>query len=588
MAGCIKEKSYLDSYNGETEIVKQQFPNYSEHNTRVEIARRFRIRFAVDRASEAMDEHPTDDVSESISFTLDGGHVFYPTYGEHGTYLDSLHQNQKQYSHSYSESDHQTSRLAEEAFRNGATMVVLSYAREGETNRDLIIMKYDPATKEGKTFIVNTTVNGQEHSYTEILDIAKERFSDLTPVSPTATSAILTDAPLRNDQAVHAVNSVSIAESVYVGAQHVVNDSFGVAKYASIRVIGDVRETWMDIRDFFNKKRDEEAERRQKNISSPEQKKNTIHMQQQEKRQDVPNKKDIEKAVTILSVPALLTLREPVVTISALFALDTLSRIPEIPKQESDDVKRIRLEHVLAHTFVSETTKPIELPEKNTETELIFSIRRKLTECVAGDAPLGETVHIPDSETKGLFDVYRFFNGEKQEDNPEKQEIQKEEARVSSERFIAMTTPEEQKEYQTLERLAILYVALVIGTQKQTESPTIEIQKKKQRTDAPVLRLAQAFTLLLLFSQGALFDRLFQTDKKGMEENSGMEKQETTPRKQAEATPWLLLSIIWYLAQIREQGYSLPTVPVKKKTKKKKYHRVTQLPDFGVLYAYGP
>lgn len=586
MAGCVQEKSYLYSYYGEIDLVKKQLPGFSEHDIRVEVARRFRLRFTVDRGSEDKDNNPTDVISESVSFTLENGCVFYPQYGENGTYLDALHQNQKKFSKSYSESDHQTSRLAEEAFRNGATTVVLSYAREGETNRDLIIMKYDPETKEGKTFIMNTTVNGQEHSYNKILEIAKERFSDLTAIMPTATSGILTDTAILPKQVQNAVSSTSLAESVYTGATQIMNDSVTTARYAAMHVAGDVRETWIDIRDFFNRKRDEKMQKRQNALLSAEPTIPTKQTQQSEQKQLVPSEKDIETATRDLSTSAFFTLKEPVVTISALFALDVLSRIPEIEKKKPDDMKRTRLEHIFVHTFISETVKPTKLSENNTETKLIFSISRKLTEFVSGDMPSEKTLRIPDSETMGFFDAYRFFIGEKQQHNPEKKEIQKKAARVNYERFIALTTPEEQKEYQTLERLAILYIALVMKTQEQPKTQLKELQQKVRKSDVPVFRLSQAITVLFLFSQCALFDGLFEKRGRGIRENSDITTREKTFIRQTEETPWLLLSIIWYLAQIREQGFSIQTNPKKKKVKKQKYKRVVQLPNIGVLYTY--
>jgi hypothetical protein len=583
MAGCIQEKCYLDSYEAETAQVKQNYPDLSPHKRRVEVARRFRIRYAVDRASEKSDADPTDDIYESVSFTLENGHVFYPQYGEHGTFLDTLHQNQKEYSSSYSESDHQTSRLAEEAFRNGATTVVLSYAREGETNRDLIVMNYNPVTKEGKTFIMNTAVNGQEHSYAKILDIAKERFPDLTSLSPTTTSSILTDAVMDTKQAIQSIHSVSTSDVVYRNIQRVAGDSFVVAKYAAVHVAGDIHETWMDIRDFFNQKRKEPDRKEPKQV-----------MEQSH----APTKKDIKTAVTILSEPKILTFREPIITISALYAINILSRIPEILVNEQDRTKYVQLENVLEHTFVATKEIPDELPKEKTQREVIMMISEKLKEVVADDAPLEESLQIPEKETAGIIELYRFFTGEKQDSNPEEQEIQKEEARVSRERFLKLTTPEEQKEYSTLERLALLYIALVMEHRNQTEpihgdsvdtvdNPKQKMNEKKQKRDVPVFHLAEALTLLFLFSQSALFDRLFQTDTQTGSEKISTQPKEKTVLKQITETPWLLLSIIYYLAMIREQGIT-QVHPVKKKAKMKKRKSVVQLPNFQIVYAYEP
>lgn len=546
MAGCIQEKSYLESYKAETAAVIKQLPSYySPNDVRVEATRRFKIRYAMDHASEAKDINPTDEVSMSAPFTLKDGHIFYPTYGEHGTYLDTLHQNQKNYSDSYSLSDHQTSRLAEEAFRNGATIAVLSYAREGENNRDLLMMTYDHETKEGKTFVVNTAMDGKYHSYNEIITIGQKRFDKLSLIQPIDTSAILTDTSLSPNQARETVTHVTLeSERFTTRTPHVpyVSENrtnlVNTYPYLSIKVVSDIRETWGDINDFFNQKWGKKKKH---------EKDETLSEVEQEKKLP-PTKKDVETAITIFSEPALFTLKEPFATIGILFAVDTLARMPEesIPKLAfKKTVKLIDNTH----------TRSVETQNDISQVGIVHQISEKLIESVVSQRPLEETLHIPDSEIMGFFDLYRFFNGEKQKLSPKERKIKKEEGQKSNKRFLALTTLEEQQEYHTLERLALLYIAITMHYIKPNEFISENNKQKKLELDIPIARLSQVLILLFLFSYTSIFDRLFQNKKHGdlVRKHSKKQNLKNLIIQQLKQTPWILLSIIWYLAIIREQ-----------------------------------
>ncbi len=650
MAGCIQEKSYRESYESETAAVKQSFSYFSPHDVRVEVARRFKIRYAIDHASETKDITPTEEVTESISFTLQNGQIFYPTYGEHGTYLDSLHQNQKNHSDTYSLSDHQTSRLAEEAFRNGATKAVLSYAREGEANRDLLVMTYDPKTKEGKTFVVNTALDGKQHSYDAIIAIGQKLFENLSLIQPTNTSAILTDTLLSSDHAREAVTRLTldseriISQTPYTHpvSERLIPDSVTTVEYSAIKIAGDIRETWVDIRDFFNRKLYENEKKRRQDILLPEFGLQIEQTQSGEQKEQLPTKGDVQTAIVILSEPRLLTLKEPFAIIGVLFALDTIANTQESvhaleekeqPQLTDDDVETaiaifseptlltleepvvtigilfaidtfahmpkesVRKEDRVTGAFVAHTTRA-ESQNDRQQIEVIHQIGEKLTECVISQHPFEETLDIPDSETMGFFNLYRFFYGEKKKLSPEEHEVQKEEARESIKRFLALTTPEEQQKYKTLERFALLYIALAMRFIKPDEiiskkifhklPPTFSeknIQKKLER-DMPIARLSQLLTLLFLFSYASVFDRLFQNNKDV--DLSGKRVKKQNPEKnissQLERTPWILLSIIWYLAMIREQGVRTNSNPQKNKRKKKNMHSI--LPVFGVIFTF--
>ena len=58
---------------------------------------------------------------------------------------------------------------------------------------------------------------------------------------------------------------------------------------------------------------------------------------------------------------------------------------------------------------------------------------------------------------------------------------------------------------------------------------------------------------------------------------------------QKEPVPWILLSIIWYLAMIRESGgHNAPKAKVKKKKKNYQSVQLIDLPPAGIIFAFAP
>ncbi len=582
MAGH-QEKSYLGSYKAEAAAVEQSFSYRSPHDVRVEAARRFRIRYAMDHPSEAEDRNPTDEVKESAPFTLKDGRIFYPTYGEQGTYLDSLHQNQKNYADSYSLSDHQTSRLAEEAFQNGATIAVLSYAREGENNRDLLMMTYDHETKEGKTFVVNTAMDGKQHSYNEIITIGQKRFDKLSLIQPTDTSAILTNVSLSPDQAREAVTRTQTPYVPYV-SEHRTTDLVNTFQYLAVKVVGDIRETWVDIHDFFNQKWNKEKKKPEQNETLTEVKQNNKQSLSQEKKPP-PTKKDVETAITIFSEPTLFKLKEPFATIGILFAIDTLARMPEESIPKSSFKKTTQLIDISTNMFDTHTSS-VKTQNNISQVGIVHQISEKLIESAVSQRPLEEMLHIPDSEIMGFFDLYRFFNGEKQKLSPKERKIKKEEGQKSNKRFLALTTSEEQQKYHTLERLIFLYIAITMRYIKPNEFISKNNKQEKLELDMPIARLSQVLILLFLFSYTSIIDRLFENNKHGdlVRKHSKKQNLRNLMIRQIKKTPWILLSIIWYLAIIREQKMEINN-PSKKNNQKKK-NTISMFPISGVIFAF--
>ena len=126
---------------------------------------------------------------------------------------------------------------------------------------------------------------------------------------------------------------------------------------------------------------------------------------------------------------------------------------------------------------------------------------------------------------------------------------------------MALTTSEEQQKYQTLERLALLYIAITMRYIKPYEFISENNKRKKLELDIPIARLSQVLILLLLFSYTSIFERLFQNNKHSnfVQKHSKKQNIKNLIIRQLKQTPWILLSIIWYLAIIREQEMGIKT-----------------------------
>lgn len=106
-----------------------------------------------------------------------------------------------------------TNRLAEEAFQFGSSIVAVPYYREGEDNRDIIVMQLDRKTNKGKYLVINTAPSGNRHSFSEIKRIAKEKFTNLNKNSPTDRIFLLTDKVIPEDRIAKTIEEFNIKEN---------------------------------------------------------------------------------------------------------------------------------------------------------------------------------------------------------------------------------------------------------------------------------------------------------------------------------------------------------------------------------------
>ena len=104
----------------------------------------------------------------------------------------------------------------------------------------------------------------------------------------------------------------------------------------------------------------------------------------------------------------------------------------------------------------------------------------------------------------------------------------------------------------------------------------LQVQKKKETIMVIHVSLALAFWMLLFVDA--------QQQQKANIDTKKKEKDHIYADKAEKISPFLLLSIIYYLAMIRESGASQPVQPKKaRKKKNKKFHTV--MPQSGIIFA---
>lgn len=198
------KQSYLDSYNVAVDTLTRENPAFSPHEIRARAAIQFRPIFHAMEVGSAIENIGEQEYENGgFALTREGEMYFLNT----GQKADQLHTNQRRSSEltkdpaKYSVTDHQTTRLIQYAIAHGATVVRTSFAREGQNNRDILEYQYDRATNKGKIKVINTQTNGVQHDFHSIKEIARQRSQHLIEVAPLENVFIFTDAQLRQDRA---------------------------------------------------------------------------------------------------------------------------------------------------------------------------------------------------------------------------------------------------------------------------------------------------------------------------------------------------------------------------------------------------
>jgi hypothetical protein len=200
------KQSLHDSYDVDMHIVRSASPDMSDHDVRVFVADNFRPKFQYLKTADKI-ENNGDLTYDNGDFIMVNGKMFYPHYGEHGTFADDLHEREKILAEIrndpslYHEDAYKTTVAIEDAFAHGATVVNTAFIHDAVSNRDLMEYRIDKETGMGKIQVLNTAPDGHFHSFEHIKEIAKRKEPRLHEINISDTAFILTDATTDQDKA---------------------------------------------------------------------------------------------------------------------------------------------------------------------------------------------------------------------------------------------------------------------------------------------------------------------------------------------------------------------------------------------------
>ncbi len=203
-------KIFKISYEDMQSTVKRDNPTYTDHEVRVKTAKLFRPKYHSDRKARVQETSGEKKYTSIATFTMDDEEkLVYTNVGYKGVSIEDFSLRQlKLTPERYSLKDHQTSIAIQQRFQAGATRVVTSYLREGNDNRDILVMEYNPATKEGTIHVINTEADGQCHDSETITEIAKELYPTYDEFNSHDGVFVLSDTAMKQEDVQIAITRV--------------------------------------------------------------------------------------------------------------------------------------------------------------------------------------------------------------------------------------------------------------------------------------------------------------------------------------------------------------------------------------------
>jgi len=540
--GCECNKDIFKSaYDDEVITVRAQTPEISEHELRVKVAQNLRPRFRADM-DWAKQEASGEVNYEGPHFNVSAdGDVIYPGYNNMS--LDELHERQLRIlPDEYSPEEHATSRLIREAFRNGATRVVTSYARDGVDNRDIVVLEIDPVTREGRMRIINTSKNGTNNDFNTITSIIEQQFSNLKKSSASDTVVVFSDKTVSAGQMDSSVKPIL----EYKIRTPILTDTEDTVLYAGSRIALDTRETVMSFRRFIESRGDA-------------------------KKNDVRKLPFYERLFGTADYRRLF----PVSSITHRHV-----RGPIVSKEHSTFKKHTQIKEKVEHSrkLSTQIARKIKAESRNKRRAEKVVLRRKKNRKESAQILLQRemTPKIERSaRQKPRTLLYKETITLKKK---EKRIIPKEISRIVrtwekvcalAKVFRTLEKKQNRKEQKQVEkRLAVKRV-----DRKETLIRLIAPKEtKKQKEKKAVVGFVFGILLWHILQKPIQGSRVTRVKKE---------------IKKSEKSPWLLPAIIWYLAQIREQGMvQIHTQAKPKKHKKIKKKTLYDPQSNGIIFAY--
>lgn len=534
MAGCECRKDIFKiSYDNLASEVASQHRDWTPTHIRQETARLFRPSYHQNMDS-VRKERSNEKVYQGPDFVFEGGQVNFVD-GVRMRNILAFHETQlRDTPKEYSPEQHETSRLIQTAFQNGASEVATSYP-EKKGQRDILVMKLDRTTGKGTSYIINTAPDGNDHTVSEIETIAKAHFEDFIETKAAQDVFIFSDVRVPKQQ----------VQPVLQQIDKTIRELPRDAMYAAKGTVNEVAYTVSSVRRYIENKNTMED----------------IHIRPQERKTIVERVFDARKMETERRIlPADVQKKKN--------KAQSVRLVAETPMTALVSAKRIE-----KATIVEKSVDRHERKEKK-KIVRIESKRRSLLQKENRAKKRKEKKQKIQMKRKSERGILLF-----ETKKPKTRKVQKE---------ISLKTRIEKISKERVFRLISLVKKLIrekermyITKVKRVEKQGVRRVEKKQNRQEHVLNFSIAFVFWLLLrrieliSQSKRFHVLIDESKNV--------RRKDEPLVVKEPTPWLLLAIIWHLTMIREQGY-VQQQPKQKKVKRKIYY-----PRFarqGVIFAY--
>lgn len=612
MPGCNCEKeNFLKAYQDEVAQVKQLQPDLDAHAVRLSVAEVLRPRFLQDMDSGKTESSGEKEylVKDKFTVTPDGRALWVG----YGRYWDELEDRTDRLTPGkYERSDKVTTSAIITAIKSGANRIVTSYARSDGNSRDLIEITYDRETNRGTMRIINTGADGQHNDFQGIQQFATERFTDLKKQQISQTTFLLTDVDLPQTQS--STVRLEIRESPVV--QHIeqpqyhedVQQRIVTADHAHIperqqAVTGQIVDTAI----FAGRKTVTEV---------------GITVKQVRERIRVSMEK--RKNRKMFSVD---------LGVRSLFTKDNRIRKKHRQNRPAFEGKKIR-ERILFKTIAgkkesvlaskkrkklarhSAPERVVRTEKKRKSFEYKKLYRRKINPLFLENVMTSKEANGKSRKKKG-----RFLMGERKDHHIYKRKTAIEKNKYKKElkvRAMQYTETRAKLNKPEVKRTRLFHDVLVrlarrIHRKKESQdlrnpvrynkniSELHHYKHKKEKKRMIVLQFSFAWLLYRLSHVEKNLKRpsliVTPQDLDTLSVNKD-KRQDEGLKKQEEATPWVLLSIIWYLTMIREGGISMSNFQYPISNKKQKVNHQSKIqtntapfifipmPQQAVIFAY--
>lgn len=616
--GCPPESKKLNRDIYDTELAKVVKENnldtsdpVQKRKAHMRVARQMQRQVKENRAHEEQDREGPPSAT-GPNFVLKDGGMYYPKFDKS---LQKMYESQKEIREwEYDAKEHATLSLIEEAFRTGAsTAVHIGHHidnKNGESIRDIIILRYDAETNTGTMEIRNIAIDGKYHSYEEAIRIMAQEFSGMNEIHPEHGIGIVTDAKISDHKVDTILASHDVSQLYSRTSDWVFTDTADTFGYVATTMYRDIGDAYVSLKNYMKKKDEndivvppslkklldvsDEKENMEQEISNLMDTLLTLDIRNEKilegNAQVLEWRRIVEKALNISPKQSEQLLRHVEETHAIIqdaqevmaYTADTgvaiaagIFALHEIVGSKNEDINSKYTEE--GELLLFQETPFIISREASKLVLSLFSFKEKQdsSEALFTNAQL-EVAGIDTNALYLIIDLVHAIDTMAQEKQLERITQEKDKA-LQNINFLLDVMVRRMKNHMALDSRS----AHVSGGMHEI--------KRVEDTPVEQFSFVVAFWFMLKYANYfSALDSLQEFITRPHEKKNIIDAiLEEKPKGliQKEPSPSLLSAIIWYLAMIREQGIytTTATPPVQKKKTKN-----VQIPAFtGVIFAYG-